>query len=188
MSSIMVQKQLVCSQYFYKVKKYNMFKIPYLIRSFALCFLLCTTTGIFAQEGIEFYHGAWKEAVEMAKKENKIIFVDAFAKWCGPCKRMASTVFTDAKVGEFFNSNFVNMKLDMEEEEGFEFRDLFPVSAFPTLFFIDPAKGEVVQKQVGALDADGFLKLARNVLGKVDNSAEFAKRLPAHPAGYDHDA
>ncbi len=169
------KKTLFVLHIFTKLKKYNMFKLSYIARSLSVLFLLCSTTGIFAQEGINFYHGAWKEAIEMAKKENKIIFVDAFAKWCGPCKRMASTVFTDAKVGEFFNSNFVNMKLDMEEEEGFEFRDLFPVSAFPTLFFIDPAKGEVVQKQVGALDADGFLKLARNVLGKVDNSAEFAK-------------
>lgn len=152
-----------------------MLKSLYALRSIVVILLFCCTTGLFAQEGIEFYHGKWKEAIEMAKKENKIIFVDAYAKWCGPCKRMSSTVFTDAKVGEFFNENFFNMKLDMEEEEAFEFRELFPVSAFPTLFFIDPAKGEVVQKQVGAMDADGFIKLARTVLGKVDNSGEFAK-------------
>ncbi len=151
----------------------------YFFRLNCLLFGLLLSSSAFAQEGIDFFHGSWDEGLVKAGKEQKLIFVDAYAKWCGPCKRMAASVFTDAKVGEFFNQHFVNMKLDMEEEEGAGFREAFPVSAFPTLFFIDPVAKQVVQKQVGALDVEGFLKLARNVLGKVDNSAEFAKRYEA---------
>jgi uncharacterized protein YyaL (SSP411 family) len=31
---------------------------------------------------------------------------------------MAAQVFTDADVGEYFNSNFIHVKMDMEETEG----------------------------------------------------------------------
>ena len=53
-------------------------------------------------QGIEFFHGTWAEALEKAKTEEKIIFVDAFASWCGPCKRMASQTFPDPEAGNYF--------------------------------------------------------------------------------------
>ena len=59
-------------------------------------------------EGMEFFHGTWEEALAEAKKQEKIIFVDAYAVWCGPCKRMAKNVFTQDRVGEFYNKNFIN--------------------------------------------------------------------------------
>jgi len=124
-------------------------------------------------DGIKFFKGTWEEALAKAKAEEKVIFVDAFAVWCGPCKRMAAQVFPNKNVGEFFNTNFVNMKIDMERGMGLEFRKKYPVSAFPTLFFID-ANGKVVHKQKGAQQVAGFLKLGEMVLRKVDYSLEYA--------------
>ncbi|HFC00503.1 MAG TPA: DUF255 domain-containing protein [Phaeodactylibacter sp.] len=138
-----------------------------------IAFLIFSMIQIKAQ-GIEFFHGTWEEALEKAKLEEKVIFIDAFAVWCGPCKRMARNVFTQQKVGDFFNKNFINMKLDMERGEGLKFRQKYPVSAFPTLFFID-AKGDVVHKQRGAQQVDGLLALAKMVLGKVDYSKGYAE-------------
>jgi thiol-disulfide isomerase/thioredoxin len=124
-------------------------------------------------QGIEFFHGTWKEALEESAKLGKPIFVDAYAKWCGPCKRMAATTFKDEGVGEFFNQNFINMKIDMEEGEGLTFRNKYPVGAFPTLFFID-AKGEIIHKVVGGQTVDGLLKVGEFALGKVDYSRDYA--------------
>jgi len=126
-------------------------------------------------EGIDFFHGTWEEALEKASTNDKLIFVDAYAVWCGPCKRMAKNVFTQDKVGEFFNENFINMKVDMEKGMGLKFRKKYPVSAFPTLFFID-GKGEVVHKVKGAQQADGLIKLGKFAMNKVDHSKEFAKQ------------
>ena len=89
-------------------------------RSLIYLFILFLTTSINAQ-GIEFLHGSWEDALDAAKEEDKIIFVDAYAKWCGPCKRMAKEVFTKKEVGTFFNDNFINIKLDMEESHGISF-------------------------------------------------------------------
>jgi thiol-disulfide isomerase/thioredoxin len=39
-------------------------------------------------EGIEFQKVNWDEAISLAKKNDKLIFVDIYAPWCGPCKKM----------------------------------------------------------------------------------------------------
>ena len=127
-----------------------------------------------AQEGIEFFHGTFAEAVEKAQKENKLIFMDAFAEWCGPCKRMAATTFKDEKVGKFFNDNFINVKMDMEKGEGPGLQRKYEVTAYPTLLFIN-GKSELAHKGVGGMGNDQLIALARTAMGKVDNSKEFEK-------------
>jgi len=125
-------------------------------------------------QGIEFFHGSWAEARAKAKTEGKIIFVDAYAEWCGPCKRMAREVFTQEKVGSYFNANFINLKIDMEKPENSEFASKFPVSAYPTLMFID-STGKVIQKVVGAKDVAGLLDFGAKAQGRSDKSADYEK-------------
>ncbi|MDA7748031.1 DUF255 domain-containing protein [Bacteroidia bacterium] len=71
-----------------------------------------------AQKGISFENDKFSDAKKLAKETNKIIFIDSYIQWCGPCKKMTTQVFTDADVGEYFNSDFINVKMDMEETEG----------------------------------------------------------------------
>jgi len=143
------------------------------MRLTALIFFTLVTMLRVEAQGIEFFHGTWAEALEEAKKQDRPIFVDAYAVWCGPCKMMAQNVFPDEKVGAFYNRNFVNMKLDMENGEGLEFRKKYPVSAFPTLFYID-ADGKIIQQTRGAQSAEAFLQLGQKVLAKSDRSGEYA--------------
>ncbi|MCB0661205.1 MAG: thioredoxin family protein [Saprospiraceae bacterium] len=135
-----------------------------------ITFLLISHFGF--SQGIEFFHGSWEEALEEAAKQEKVIFVDAYASWCGPCKRMAKTVFPDEKAGEFFNEHFINVKLDYEKEEAATFRRKYPVQAFPTLYFID-YDGEVVHQQKGAQSVEGFVGLGKLVLSKIDRSGKY---------------
>ena len=140
-------------------------------------FLLIATvlfsTSVFAQ-GIEFFHGTWEEALEKSKAEEMPIFVDCYTSWCGPCKRMAKQVFTQEAVGEFYNANFINVKIDMESKMGRKFGSKYPVQAYPTLYYVDSA-GEVLHKIKGGQQAEGLLQMGSFVLGKVDYSAEYAK-------------
>jgi thiol-disulfide isomerase/thioredoxin len=136
------------------------------------------TTAAAPSQGISFFEGNWEEALEKAKVEEKLIFVDAYAEWCGPCKHMARQVFPQEKVGAFYNRHFINMQIDMEKGMGLEFRKEYPVAAFPTLFFID-ANGKVVKKAQGAQKADGLISLGRSALSEVDNSEEYAKKYEA---------
>ncbi|MCC6410744.1 MAG: thioredoxin family protein [Saprospiraceae bacterium] len=134
--------------------------------------LLFFAAGNTNAQGIDFFHGTWPEALAKAKAENKIIFVDAYAAWCGPCKRMAAQVFPDPKVGDFFNQNFINLKIDMEKPENKEFAGKYPVRAYPTLMFID-AEGKIVLQNVGGMQIDGLIEFGKKAAGSGDKSVDF---------------
>ena len=53
-----------------------------------------------AEEGIQFTEAAWKDILKKAKAEKKVIFLDAYASWCGPCKMLQKNVFTKKAVGD----------------------------------------------------------------------------------------
>ena len=140
-------------------------------RSIIVLIIAVLTFPAFGQ-GIEFYKGDWKDALAEAEKSEKLVFVDAYAEWCGPCKRMAKTTFVDQKVGDFFNANFINLKIDMEKGHGLTFRQDYPVSAFPTLMFLN-GKGEIVHKTTGAKDVAKIIEFAKKAMGKDDRSGDY---------------
>ena len=125
--------------------------------------------------GIDFFTGTYQEALELAQAEGKLVFVDAYAVWCGPCKRMSTQVFPREDVGAFFNENFVSLKIDMERGPGKEFGRIFPVSSYPTLLFIS-SQGELVQRVIGAQAPENLIQQAQLALRKTDKSESFAKR------------
>lgn len=112
-----------------------------------LFFLLiaCTfTPGVRAQDsGVCFEKGVeWKQVVKKAKKAKRLIFLDCYTSWCGPCKMLANKVFPNDTVGTFFNKHFINAKYDMEKDSsGVMLKKKYKIAAFPTLLFIDPKTG-----------------------------------------------
>ena len=117
--------------------------------------ILLFSWNVFSQ-GIQFEAGSWKEVLQKAKQENKLIFVDLYTTWCGPCKKMAADTFPQQAVGDYFNKNFVNYKIDAEKGEGPELAGKYEVSAYPTLVFVDAA-GELVYKFMGVRTAEKLI-------------------------------
>ena len=62
---------------------------------------------------IAFEKSTLQEALNKASSVGKLVFVDCYTEYCGPCKTMDALVFTLDSVADFFNSTFVNVKLDM---------------------------------------------------------------------------
>jgi thiol:disulfide interchange protein len=115
------------------------------------------------KEGIIFYRGSWKEALDAAKKENKLIFLDIYASWCGPCKRLKNNTFSNTRVGKYFNTTFINVSLDGETEEGELLANQYRVTGYPSLFFIDK-DGNVITQEDGYHDPEELIKLARSAV------------------------
>lgn len=126
------------------------------VLSLAMLFIACCVG--YAQ-GIKLEEGSWKEVVAKAKAENKLLFVDVFTQWCGPCKHVAKKVFPQKEIGDAYNSHFLNYKMDAESEEGKEFVKKYPVTGYPTFFFLT-AEGKVVHTFGGAGDVEHFVRNA----------------------------
>lgn len=71
-------------------------------------------------QGIKFEENKLSEILAKAKKENKLVFIDAYTSWCAPCKLMAKHIFPLKTVGDYYNSHFINSKFDMEKGEGLQ--------------------------------------------------------------------
>ena len=112
-------------------------------------------------QGIKFEEGNFKSLLAKAKKENKLIFVDAYAVWCGPCKLMVKNIFPLPAVGEHYNTRFVNAKIDMEKGEGIELAKKYNVKAFPTYLFIN-GDGEEVHRTLGYVEEQDFIQFAKD--------------------------
>ena len=117
--------------------------------------LLMFSFTVFGQ-GVNFKHLTFDEALAKAKAENKLIFMDCYTTWCGPCKYMTENVFPQEKAGEYFNPKFVCVKFDMEKGEGPELAKRFGVRAYPTFFIIRP-DGTMQHTVVGGGEVDDFI-------------------------------
>ena len=119
----------------------------------ALCAMSVSAQGIeFMPEG-----SLLQAAVDKAKAENKLVFLDCYTSWCGPCRMMATKIFPTQEVGDFMNPKYVSIKIDMEKGEGPAVAERLQVSAFPT-FVILNGEGAEVGRFVGGSDAKGFME------------------------------
>lgn len=113
------------------------------------------------QEGIQFHKGTWEEALQAAKNENKLIFLDIYATWCGPCKKLKANTFSNSEVGSFYNQNFVNVAFDGEQGEGKMLMQKYALRSFPSLLFIDGNR-KVVGQTAGYHNSSQFIELGQN--------------------------
>lgn len=135
-------------------------------------FSLLFSTFILAQEGIRFEEGSFSEILKKAKDQKKLVFLDAYAAWCGPCKLMEKNIFSLKTVGEYYNSNFINAHFDMEKGEGRDIAKQFAVRSYPTYLFLN-GNGEVVLKNYGYMSEEDFITIAKEA-----NNPENLKNSP----------
>lgn len=107
------------------------------------------------------------EAIEIAEKKKKLLFVEFEADWCLPCKMMSDEVFTHQETAEFFNDNFVNYKLDIETLSGANMKMLYGVNILPTLIIMDH-KGKELARNDGSLMHNGLINFAHEALSTLE--------------------
>ena len=112
---------------------------------------------------INFVETSWPQALKRAAAQNKYIFVDAYATWCGPCKMLKATTFKNEKAAAFYNQNFVNVALDMERGNNPQLAQAWGMRAYPTLIIFD-SKGKIVLNTVGFITAKDLIRFGEEAL------------------------
>jgi thiol-disulfide isomerase/thioredoxin len=144
----------------------------------ALIGLFISTASMAQNRSVEFEHSKWSKVLKKAKKADKLIFVDCYTSWCGPCKMMSKDVFTQDHVADYFNANFVNYKVDMEKGEGPALKPGWKINAYPTFLVIN-SEGKVVHRVVGAYGADEFIGYMKEAQSEDKNYAALKKSYEA---------
>ncbi|GAB4231442.1 MAG: hypothetical protein Tsb0034_03810 [Ekhidna sp.] len=137
--------------------------------------LLVFAIPLFAESQIKFETSGWDQALKLAKEQDKLIFLDAYAEWCEPCKVMEEYTFSDLEVGNFYNQNFINVRMDMEDYPGVELAEKFVVGVYPSLLFVN-GDGEVIHRGCGSQDATAFLQLGEDALNDTLNLAAYERQ------------
>ncbi|HNT18656.1 MAG TPA: thioredoxin domain-containing protein [Acidobacteriota bacterium] len=124
-------------------------------------FALVVTVAALAQEpGVKWFKGGVDKAVEAAKKEDKIIFIDFYAEWCYPCKMLDKMVWQDPDSARQIKAmKVIPMKMDAEKE-GLDAARKYSVRSYPTILFID-GEGKEIARIAGFRDKDDVIENIR---------------------------
>lgn len=109
------------------------------------------------------------EAIETAQEEKKPLFVEFYTDWCLPCKILSEEVFIDDRFASKFNSNFVNYKINAEDQHGANMKFLYNISEVPTLLFVDH-NGKEIERIVGSTHQSTLLNSANRVINNWDQA------------------
>jgi thioredoxin-related protein len=119
--------------------------------------------------GMKFEQGSWSEVLAKAKAEKKYIIMDCMTTWCGPCKHMDKNIFPLKESGDFYNANYLAVKVQFDSTANDDERvkswkkDMkaiekeYAINAYPTYLIFDP-NGQIVHRSVGAtMEAKDFV-------------------------------
>ena len=135
--------------------------------------------GISAAMGqTNFRHVSFADGVAAAKAEGKLVFIDFFTEWCGPCRMMANNIFPQKTVGDYFNEKFICLKIDAEKGEGVGLAKRFKVTAYPTFIVLDDNEKVLGTHVGGSNNGEEFVSI-------IDRIADPEKTPERMKARYD---
>jgi len=139
---------------------------------FALAFISLTSYAFTQEKGIRFERGlSWSQIKKKAKDEHKYIFMDVFATWCSPCKKMDKEVYSSEQLGTYINDKFISVKVqaDSSESDNDEVKKWYAsahqivseykVTAYPSFLFFSP-EGKPLSRDLGYKDVTGLIQIA----------------------------
>jgi thioredoxin-related protein len=149
-----------------------MSRIAIRIMTFGLLLFLISSFNVFSQKPAPTKDSPstinwlkYDQGLEQAKKDGKKIMVLFYTDWCGYCKRMSATTFTDEGVKKLLADKFVSVKVNGESRNTLQVdkasiteRELtakYAVRGYPTIWFLEPT-GEKISPLVGYIQTADF--------------------------------
>jgi len=117
---------------------------------------------------------SFAEACAAAKEEDKVVLIDFYTTWCGPCKMMDKTTWRNRRVRRWLKKKTVALKIDAEAERGLAKK--YSVEAYPTVLLLKP-DGTEIDRLVGSREAEVFLSETEDALAGKDSLARAKEKI-----------
>lgn len=156
----------------------NLFRIALKISlGMLLCISFCNTTKANDPKALNFSDVNVEEAIAKASAEGKLVFMDFYASWCTPCKWMEQTTLSDQRVTSTLNSDYIAVKVNIDDVEGFQMKNKYEVNFLPTILILS-SEGKMIERIEQTMVADellGILELHNSPENKVVIKHDFNK-------------
>jgi hypothetical protein len=136
------------------------------MRTLIILVFLGIKTFVFTQ-GIAF-ETDWKTAREKAKKEKKLIFVDYYADWMSDFYKLTKVLYSDTAIGDYFNQNFIAVRINAEKEEGKRLSNAYNLTLNPCFLFIHADNLDVISKEYVSNNKEVFFEKAKKAFQYKD--------------------
>lgn len=134
-----------------------------------------------------FIDNAPAEALALARRERRLLFIDFYGIWCPPCNELEEHAYPDPSF-QAAAADFVKVGLDADAEISFDWKARFKVGGYPTLIVADAdlrELGRVVGYRTGPSLAK-FLREAKSSQGEPDEQGRLrAARRHAQRGEFD---
>ena len=94
---------------------------------------------------ISFIQNNLDLAKQKAASEGKLILVDFWAHWCSPCTWMDEHTFSDKRLSDYLNENYISVRVDIDNLEGYAHKEAYNIRYLPSLVILNE-KGEIIKK------------------------------------------
>lgn len=135
---------------------------------------------------------SWAQIKAKANSEQKYIFADCFATWCGPCKFMRTIIFPQQTTGNFFNDRFISVEVQMDTTardtgrvkswyaDAHSLMTRYSIQAYPTYLIFTP-DGRLVHRVIGGREsAWDFINIVREAF---DTTKQYYTQMQQFDAG-----
>jgi len=109
-------------------------------------------------ESIKWY--SHDEGIASGRSEEKNIYINFHAVWCGPCKYMEKTTFSNPEVISYLNKHFISIKVDIDKET--KISNKYGVSSIPDNWFLFK-NGDPPGRRKAYIDPNTFMKILKSV-------------------------
>ena len=123
---------------------------------------LSESSGVHFQKTINY-----DDILARSAAEHLPVVVYFTATWCGPCKVMDKYVFSDEELARRLNTEFISIKLDVDNPDYKDLVYIYDASALPTMVMVNQ-KGAELARRRGSLSISGvhrFLDEGLRALG-----------------------
>ncbi len=124
--------------------------------------LLILPIALFAESAkyVNFFEGSLTSAKQKAMTEGKLFMVDFVANYCYMCKMMDETTFRNENVVSYTDKNYVSLKVNVDDFDGFAWKQKYKVKVLPTILIFN-SRGDVVGRYEESLGSARMLEILK---------------------------